>query len=426
MPTGQAKASDYYKGYDVNLDGITTNLDVRRKVGDTLLIDAVLKEERAARRPVELFALKGAAGNGKTTVLKRAAWDAANEYDAIVLYLTDGGAIQPSLVEEIFTLCKVRIFVFVDRAAIHAEELQRAITYLATKRVAVTFVTTERDNEWNTRCEQLEPYVTEAYAVRYLSDDEIVALLHKLEQHHALGLLGELRPEERVAALKDRAQRQILVALHEATLGKPFEDIVADEYHRIVPEEARLMYLDICTLNRFGLGVRAGVIARLSGITFEEFERRLFKPLEKIVFSEIDRYVGERIFRTRHPHVAEIVFSEVLANPEHKFDQIVRIIGGLNVNYSVDQEAFRLMTRGRTVAETFPSVEMGRAIYRTASKIVPDDAYLLHQEGTFELQHSGGGPQQGRRVPAGSGTTCALRSKYPAQYCYVVPPKGAE
>ena len=56
-------------------------------------------------------------------------------------------------------------------------------------------------------------------------------------------------PDERVKAFKKRAERQLLVALHEATLGKPFEDIVFDEFERIEPPTARNIYLNICALH---------------------------------------------------------------------------------------------------------------------------------------------------------------------------------
>lgn len=258
------------------------------------------------------------------------------------------------------------------------------------RKLPLTVFTAERDSEWNTRCEPLEPFLTASYPVRYLSDNEIRELLAKLEANGALGLLQDRSPDEKFNAFKERAQRQLLVALHEATLGRPFEEIVANEFERITPESAKYLYLDVCTLNRFGLPVRAGVISRISGIHFDEFKAKLFAPLEKIVFSQYDKYIGDRVFRARHPHVAEIVFSEVLADPEAKLDQILRMVRGLNISYSVDKEAFDHLTRGRTVAETFPSVEMGRALYRVASEVAGEDAYILHQEGVFELNHGGG------------------------------------
>jgi hypothetical protein len=41
------------------------------------------------------------------------------------------------------------------------------------------------------------------------------------------------------------AIRKILVALHEATMGKRFEEIVEDEFNNVVPREARQIYLTV-------------------------------------------------------------------------------------------------------------------------------------------------------------------------------------
>ena len=80
-----------------------------------------------------------------------------------------------------------------------------------------------------------------------------------------------------------------MVALHEATSGKPFEDIIADEYAEVKPELAQLMYLGVCFLNRFDVPVRAGIIARVFGIRFTDFKERFFKPLEQVVITRYDQ-----------------------------------------------------------------------------------------------------------------------------------------
>src|SRR6266849_1593658 len=90
-------------------------------------------------------------------------------------------------------------------------------------------------------------------------------------QHDALGTLTDASPERRRADFADRAGRQLLVALHEATLSKPFEEIIEDEFKNITPSEAQRIYLTICVLNRLNVPVRAGLVARVHGVPFEDF-----------------------------------------------------------------------------------------------------------------------------------------------------------
>ena len=98
--------------------------------------------------------------------------------------------------------------------------------------------------------------------------------------------------------LQDPDIREILMvlALHEATLGKPFEDILEDEYKNVSPLEAQRLYLTLCVLNRFDVKVRAGAMSRIHGIAFEEFKNRLHKPLENVVLFEFDPSVKDFVF----------------------------------------------------------------------------------------------------------------------------------
>jgi tetratricopeptide (TPR) repeat protein len=193
-----------------------------------------------------------------------------------------------------------------------------------------------------------------------------------------------------VQAFVDRAKRQLLVALHETTLGKPFEEIVEDEYRQIEPEEARLLYLDICTLHQFGVGVRAGLISRVSGVRFEDFQQRLFRPLDGVVDCRTDPYGADRLYRTRHPHVAGIVFDRVLSDREERLNQIIRIMSGMNIDYTTDFEAFRQIIRYRNVIEAFPSHAHGLVIYKAAADATDEDPYVLQQLGLYELNQNGG------------------------------------
>jgi cytochrome c-type biogenesis protein CcmH/NrfG len=389
IPFAANDPKDFYKGYDDGWFAIANQLDVHRAVTDSLVVDAVLAPEEG-RPAVELFVLKGPGGNGKTIALKRAAWMAAIDYEKLVLFAKDGGALPVEVFGEIFDYVGQRIYLFADRAALRAEEIEKLVNHAQDSGIKLTVVTAERDAEWNVRCEDLDALVSKELPVKYLSEKEIRALVDKLEQHNSLGLLAKLDPEERVRMFVETAQRQLLVALHEVTLGKPFEDIVYDEYHRIVPNEAQKLYLDICTLNRLGVDVRAGLISRISNITFTDFQSAFFKPLEHIVSTRMDYYSGDYVYAARHQRVAEMVFDRVLADPEQRLDQILFVMAGMNIDYSSDHRAFSQLIRGRSVADAFPSQELGRRIYEVAVSVAGEEPYLLQQRAIFEMDHAGG------------------------------------
>lgn len=390
MPVSTVEPREFYKGLDPDWAAISAGLDIPRTVTDNLVIDAVLASEEERSGPVDFYAVKGPAGNGKTIVLKRAAWMAAHEYDKAVLFLKSGGTLRHEVIDEICQLTKDRLFIFVDKVALHVDEIEDLLNHAKKRELRLTVIVAERDAEWNVRCEALDKHSPRDFPVRFLSEREVRLLLKKLEQHDSLGLLEEIPSfEDRVQKLVNSAQRQLLVALHEATLGKAFEDIVYEEYQRIIPVEARDLYLDICTLNRLGVVVRAGLIARVSGIEFTDFQKRFFKPLEHIVQAHRDKYIMDNVYAARHQHVAEMVFNRVLSEPERRYDQLVRIMAGMNLDYMSDRTAFGEMVRGHGISESLRSRSLGRAFYDAAAKIAPSEAFLMQQRGIFEMENGG-------------------------------------
>ena len=348
MATEPLDPRAFYKGMNGIWSAVEQNLDVRRDIEDSILLQSVLRDPTGGGS--RFYAVKGHAGSGKSVLLQRLAWEAALSYEKLCLYLSPNGQLSFDAIEELAQVVNERIFLFVDDAGEHAAGLATLMERARSKRITLTVIAAERINEWNMSCEDLEPYVNNDYELSYLSHREIDSLLSLLDQHRALYRLQHAPQEERRQAFVQRAGRQLLVALHEATLGKPFEDIIADEYSEIQPAVAQVMYLGVCFLNRFHVPVRAGIVNRLYNIRFAEFKDRFFDPLESLVFSRYDSRIRDYVYTTRHPHIAEIVVERALTDTMQKLDLRLQMIGALNVDYDADRTAFRKLVQARSRA----------------------------------------------------------------------------
>ena len=295
----------FYKGMNGLWSAVEQNLDVRRDIEDSVMLQCVLREPTDGG--CRFYVLKGHAGSGKSVLLQRVAWEAATSYDKLCLFLSPNGQLSFEALEELSKVINERIFLFVDDAGEHASELVSVLERARRRSLDLTIFAAERVNEWNMSCDELQAYVADDFELPYLSSKEIDALLSLLQRHRALYRLENASQEERRQAFVERAGRQLLVALHEATLGKPFEDIIADEYSQIQPNAAQVMYLGICFMNRFHVPVRAGIVNRLYNIRFTEFRERFFEPLESLIFARYDSHIRDFVYNTRHPHIAEIV-----------------------------------------------------------------------------------------------------------------------
>jgi Flp pilus assembly protein TadD len=384
-------ARHFYRGMNSGWSPIEQALDVRRHLADTVLSDIVLAD--AGDHPssgAEFVLIKGHAGAGKTVLLRRLAWDTAHDYNGLALLLKPQGELRSAAIRELLSATDERIYLFVDDAGDRARQLASLHRDLGRDGHRLTAFLAERINEWNVVGGAADEVIASEYVVQYLETDEISKLIALLERHRALGNLQQATALERVAAFEQRAGRQLLVALHEATLGRPFEDIIADEYENIVPAEAREMYLTVCLLNRLNVAVRAGLVARLHDIPFSFFEERFFKPLELVVQTSYDPLLRDHTYAARHPHIADIVFQRALSDVDLRLDKYLRCLAALNLEYSTDEKAFRQMVRGRIVADLFPDPAMARQVFRTARASVGDDAFLLQQQALYEMNSAQG------------------------------------
>lgn len=380
----------FYSGFGLDWFPILNKLDVRRGLTDRILEDVIIRPEEDRPSQVELYVIKAEAGAGKSVLLRRIAWESA--VDAGVLCLKGNGTLPLSLqpLRELSAATGERIFLFIDNAADNSQLIRRAIDFARAKNIRLTAVTTERYNEWNLRCDDLNEYLSDQYPLRYLNRKEVEALVKLLTEHNALGPnLTSKTFVEQVSEFEKRAGRQLLVALHEATKGRPFEEILLDEYNNIAPPAAQRLYLSVCVLNRLRVSVRAGLISRVHSIPFKDFADRLFKPLEHVIYAA-ELPWGDYGYRTRHSEIAQIVFDQVLVEPTDRFDEYIRILRYLNPMYSTDIEALRGMLRARSVHELFPDFEDAKAIYEAGEDILGDDPYLLQQRANYERVRSNG------------------------------------
>ena len=390
LPFDKVEPEKFYSGYDRGWCGIVRNYDFRRKAGENLIHAALDKQDS---RQLRFFLLQGSAGAGKTIALRRAAYDAATVLDEMVLWLRESGQPRAEVFEELFELTGKRVLLFVDRISVHCETIRNLAKKLTNKSIPITIIAAEREADWGSYCGELEEeFLPDLYSLRKLSEREAEDLVDLLERHGCLGLLQNKSKPERVSAFldEDRANRQLLVALHELTQGKPFERIILEEYERISPDAARQLYLDISTMHQFGVVARAGAISRISGIRFADFEERFFVPLRDIVNVVSDRYTGDKGYESRHTRVSSILFGVACPDDVEKSRQLSRILAGLDVGFSSDKRILQSICKGRTISQEFTGIDAAREIFESAIQTLPNSAFLYQQAAMLEYLHKKG------------------------------------
>ena len=231
-----------------------------------------------------------------------------------------------------------------------------------------------------------------------MDDREIIALIDLLKKHKSLGYLSNKSFEEQKEALSEKSGRELLVALYEATAGKPFPDIVMNEYNSIPNDEAQNLYLTICMFHRIGTFARAGNISRLHNINFSYFKDKLFKPLESVVYHHRNHIINDFVFTTRHQYIAELVFEQALVDQEARYQRYISIISKLDIDFDSDYQVFIALTNAKKLMDSFKDVEKIRNIYSVAYENVGRISSLLQQESIFEMRANGGSHEKAEHL----------------------------
>jgi tetratricopeptide (TPR) repeat protein len=389
MSSKETSPQSFYKGFFQNWDPIIKDLDVQRSEKDRILTHIIFEDKFQDKEKTFFFVIKGHAGSGKSVLLKRLAWEASIEFEKICLVVKNNVTIRPEPIIELFNYLKCRIYIFIDNALANEVAIIALIENATKAKVPLTIISTERTNIWNEDL-NVKNYVTDEFSLSYLSPKEVDLLIEKLEKHNSLGFLENKTKEERKKELSEKSGRVLLVALYEATGGKAFEEIILDEYNQIKDEQAKALYLTVSILHRLGSEARAGLISRVHGINFLEFKEKLYRPLEFIVFDERNYIINDFVYKTRHPYIAEIIFETVLRTEQDRYDEYVRILSYLDIDYKSDMTAFLGMTNARKLIDIFKDPIRVKNLFDLACINNPDEPKLLQQRAIFEMNSKGG------------------------------------
>lgn len=380
----QNTPDNFYRGSDLGWYPIADSLPINRSISESFFEEVILKPDTERTDKSELILVKAEAGAGKTVFLRQMAWKMKDLGFGCALWINNSEQINFDSLKEIYSKSTERIFLFWDDASLHIQKMHFILRQSIREQLPISIITAERYNEWNSRCESIKDYVSATYTLNNLSIREIEDLISKLELHDCLG--PNLKNKSRADRLKEftiNFERQLLVALHEATMGEPFEDIIFNEYESIEPIQARTIYRTICTLNRLRVPVRAGLIARMFNINFSEFKEKFFLPLEKVVLWE--NTGGDDIhYRSRHPEIAEIVFNRSFSTTLERYKEYIDIIDKINTSFESDRISFRHLIKAKSLHDIFPNHDDVANIYSYALDIIGSDPYILQQMAIFE------------------------------------------
>ncbi|MER8894198.1 SIR2 family protein [Mesorhizobium sp. M0676] len=388
MPTSTVSAELFYKGESQSWAPIQQSFDIERTLYSTLVLRVLGLDK--AEETINLITIRGVAGSGKTVLMRRVAHDLATKYDKLVLFAPPGAILRADPLIELHELTGLPVILVVDHAADQVPSLEPMLERLQAVGIPIIAILGDTHAAFGNTLEPLSDRIRYGHEVRNLDDMEIEALISKLDQNGSLGLLANEPPDVRKKAFTELADKQLLVALYEATQGRLLEDLLVVEYHRVLLTEAQELYLLVCTLNRFRVPIRATLVHRIMGISFKDFEKRFLGPLQGMVFTEMDPASRDYAYRARHPQIADIVFRRILDSQSKQVAQYKKMIEHMNTSYTSDNAALRKMLSFKNLRDVAGHIEDRRSILEAAERISGNDTFILQQQAITEINSNRG------------------------------------
>lgn len=231
----------FFLGAEPTWDDIENQRDGTRAINQDFL--GILKQEQTAFRCVVLH---GPAGSGKTTTLMRSACDLAAAGNR-VLYAKGLERLDLNSIVELAQEPdggKDRLFVFLDVMVRQLGSIDQVRNKLVDCK-NMTLVLAERSNTYYGRCQAIADFNAVEVRMSDLVEEDVLSILTRLEKFGYLGILRGKSREEQVRAFMDRASKQLLVAMREATSGQGFDAILRSEFGEL-PDAAKLAYTICC------------------------------------------------------------------------------------------------------------------------------------------------------------------------------------
>ncbi len=249
---------EFYKGFKPSWSDIASGIPAELDILDEC--SEFLKKNLGKNKLIPLI---GPAGSGKSTLLMQLAYN-TSQWKGVAVY-----HFEEPLSDVKRTLIAIEeaskdfeyIVVAIDNVDLVSESLIEALK--SGKLAKTTIVFAERESIWERRTKgKLGEFSTNNIYVGEFTKRDAHNILHKLQRYGSWTILGQMTEKERVSALINKAGKQLLIALLEATYGRGFEKIIESDYKALENDEQRIFFLTVGVITERNFGAPIELVDR--------------------------------------------------------------------------------------------------------------------------------------------------------------------
>jgi SIR2-like domain len=390
-PVNPRARATFLLGNPPTWEDIAADLDAHRQIDDDVM-HALL--EAIKRDSSDVIIVSSAAGGGKSTICKRAAMELIDSGYSV--YFSDGErSPDPEKLTTHLVSLESRVFVFFDNAGHDLSLIADLAARVRDNRAKPVIVVAARSNDLAFKGYEFNRVGArvQTISIPNLCDEDVNAVLEKLERHDVLGNLREKTHTERMEVFRTKARKQILVAMREATSGRGFDEIIQNEFASLQPKEAQLLYLvaALASDGEYGLSTQQMITAM--DLAPNDTQVLIEKSLAGIL---IQHEFDSSTYFIRHPAIAHFVIDSaprpILA------DAVVALLitistvlpSGKERRWSRAFRLYRSVLNHHRLNSIFSGKQfLVRKIYEGIKDYYRDDGHYWLQYGSYETEYGG-------------------------------------
>lgn len=386
--------SGYLLGANPSWNDIFSNLDIPRTVSTEIYEVIYQLSTREHENPKQkIVSILGTAGSGKSTIIKRIGLRLSQ--NGVTVFISDSDYLpKPSEITDVLISIKERVVLMFDNATNVLPLLPGLISSLGQIDFPPIIVLSLRSNQKDKLDFYIDPEISDnkIYQVPNLDDDEINNLISKLDEKNLLGRLKGMSEANRIREFKWRAQKQILIAMKEATNGKSFNEIIRSEFFEIEPLEAKILCLCIALNTELGFTNSQQDFVGFSEAQHSETLHYLHNVLEGTIM-----WAGNTgQFMIRHRILADYMIKHCgsLDMLKTAYIRVLAVLAPELVGSYERTKKFNLyksLINHQILFKRFQNnIEYAREVYESLTPYLDSDAHFWLQYGSLEIEGRGG------------------------------------
>ena len=387
LDKNKASHTHYLLGAEPSWKDIYSNLSIERDKEKEWIkkMNDCMKKNSEEITPVFIFT--GTAGDGKTSVAMRAALQLANE-GRTVGWIDRDSNISPYKITSLVENTENLEMLFIDTPDSYGQEIPQIISNLALRKklkfIALVMRSSKVDHLIKSPLfdNSIQPKEFSTYK---LTDNEINKVLDLLEEQNLIGALKQKKRSEQVNIFKEKLDRQLIVAMIEATSGKDFIEKICEEFEELNGIDQQIYCLVAIATSRnyyllkdevlLGIGESDNTVINIidtlvrRGLLIEENNR--LKVRHRVIAQQVSERLSSdnqlMLYYTRLAYIAAV--KSISPNPEQK--RMKRLLKKI-INHEF---LFKISV----------DISGAQSLYEAIEDLLKDDHHFWLQRGCFEL-----------------------------------------